>query len=521
LCAKFETIFQKKGLPSEMKVVSLEPGELGICHLLSSLNLAPSNSEARRLIQGGAVLVLEGESVVSNTVEMEGKKRILMLSGPNAGGKTVLLKTIGLAAHMSACGLHICADKSSKIPFFKEIHVAVGDQQNISSHLSTFAAHLKVLDKACKAKGYDKLLLIDEICGSTDPEEGGALARSFIDVYLENKVFGVITSHLSYLKSGWESSSGLINGSLEYDEKKSKPLYRFVMGIAGKSLALKIAKNAGISDSLLKKAISFLSPEAKEDHKRQQEDLKIKKDMEALKRNLKEEIKLYEKKRKDYEDSLKTLQEERLEVVEKERKKAREEMNELISKAKAENVLTNYKNLQKMKESIPKVITSHENQGEVLSKEDFEKKLKPGTKVFVSSLNRTGVVQSTMNKKGEVEVLSQSLRLSVLWTDLQMTEPSYDRGSSFQKRNFTQSSVNKDNTLDLRGYSVEEALESLEKKIDEALLKEVDRVKIVHGHGGEVLKRAIRSYLSKSLHIKKWMASSKETGGDGVTWIEF
>ena len=206
------------------------------------------------------VLVLEGEDVVSNTVEMNEKKRILMLSGPNAGGKTVLLKTIGLAAHMSACGLHICCDKSSKIPFFKEIHVAVGDQQSISSHLSTFAAHLKVLDKACKSKGYDKLLLIDEICGSTDPEEGGALARSFIDVYLENQVFGVITSHLSYLKSGWEKSSGLINGSLEYDEKNSKPLYRFVMGIAGKSLALKIAKNAGISEKLLQKALSFLRP---------------------------------------------------------------------------------------------------------------------------------------------------------------------------------------------------------------------------------------------------------------------
>ena len=193
----------------------------------------------------------------------------------------------------------------------------------------------------------------------------------------------------------------------------------------------------------------------------------------------------------------------------------------LFPKRKQKKVLSNYKNLEKMKESIPKVITSLKGEGRALSKEDFEKRFKPGTKAFVCSLNRTGVIQSTVNKKGEVEVLSQSLRLSVPWSDLQMTQNSYERGSSFQKRNFTQSSVNTDNTLDLRGYSVEQAIETLEKTIDESLLKEVDRIKIVHGHGGEVLKRAIRSYLSKSLHIKKWMASSKETGGDGVTWIEF
>ncbi len=496
--------------------------EMAKAQLSIDLKAEPCNFKDNEIYLHSAknpILILESEHVVPSTVEMDGEKRILMLSGPNAGGKTVLLKTIGLAAHMSSCGLHICAGSSSRLPFFKEIYMAVGDLQSISSHLSTFAAHLKVLNQATKASGYNKLLLIDEICGSTDPEEGGALARSFIEVYLKNQVFGVITSHLSYLKGGWEKSSGVINGSLDYDEENSRPLYRFVMGIAGKSLALQIAKNAGISESILKKAISFLSPGTKKYHKKIEKDIKDRKEVEDLKRKLLKETKLYSKKRQDYEEKLHALEKQTSEIIQEERQKARKEMDEIISKAKAEQILSNYKHLQKMKESIPKIISSTDH-FESSSLEEFEKKFKPGTQVFIKSLSRTGIVQSAINKKGELEVLSQSLRFSVPWTELKMTTPSYDKTSSFQKRSFLDKSVAESNVLDVRGLSVENAIEMLEKKIDEALLKEMDRIKVVHGHGGEILKRAIRAYLSKSLHVKRWTASSKEMGGDGVTWVE-
>jgi DNA mismatch repair protein MutS2 len=161
------------------------------------------------------LLVLKNENVIPNTVRLTPDRRILLLSGPNAGGKTVLLKSVGLASQMARCGLPICADEGSKLPFFNRLHVGVGDAQSVDAKLSTFAAHIKVLDEAAKARGAHEMVLIDEICGSTDPEEGSALARSFIENYASNKVFGVITSHLGPLKVGWENKSGVINGSLE------------------------------------------------------------------------------------------------------------------------------------------------------------------------------------------------------------------------------------------------------------------------------------------------------------------
>ena len=498
--------------------------EFAKAHLACDLKAHPCEFVEKEIYLKKArnpVLVLRAEPVVDNTIEMKEKKRILILSGPNAGGKTVLLKTIGLAAYMSSCGLPICAEASSQMPFFKKIYVAVGDLQNITHHLSTFAAHLEVLHKAIEAKGYDKLLLIDEICGSTDPEEGGALARSFIEEYVKNKIFGVITSHLSSLKVGWRHHSGVVNGSLQYDEKTSKPLYQFVMGVPGESLALQTARRVGVQESLIKKAMSFLSPERKKYETYLDDIKKEKKQTQELKEGLVKEMKSYEEKRKIYEDKVLKLEKEKEEIIEKERKRARHEIDDMISKAKAQEVLTNYKHLQKMKEKIPVNKTPKEKNVSANSLEDFKEKFPPGVPVFIRALNRKGIVQSEPNKKGEVQVLSQSLRFSTHWKDIEKDlEALSSKGSlNFQRRSLIEASNRKNNVVDLRGCSVAEALQALEKKIDEALLNDMDRLKIIHGHGGEVLKRAVRTYLSKSPHIKKWMSGS-DSESDGVTWIE-
>ena len=209
------------------------------------------------------LMVINKEPIVANHLELTQKEKILILSGPNAGGKTVLLKSFGLASHMARCGLPICADSNSFLPFFKKILTAVGDNQSVDQNLSTFAGHLQILNQACHAKGPRSLILIDEICGSTDPDEGSALARSFIEHYAEQKAFGLITSHLGPLKTNWKQGSGIINGSMNYDLDSGQPTYEFIRGLAGQSLAFATAQKIGILESVYKKAKSHLSPRGK------------------------------------------------------------------------------------------------------------------------------------------------------------------------------------------------------------------------------------------------------------------
>jgi DNA mismatch repair protein MutS2 len=229
-----------------LEICDFQMAQAQFCSQIEASRFEFSTSEINLLGVKHPILSLSGKPVIANTVTLTAKKSILLLSGPNAGGKTVLLKSIGLAAQMARCGLPICAEEGSSLPFFKKIVVGIGDSQNVDENLSTFAAHLQILQKSTELSGPEHLILIDEICGSTDPEEGSALARSFIETFGSQKVFAVVTSHLGPLKSGWGPEDPVLNGSLEYDPKSGKPTYQFLSGIAGDSLALQTAKRVGV-----------------------------------------------------------------------------------------------------------------------------------------------------------------------------------------------------------------------------------------------------------------------------------
>jgi DNA mismatch repair protein MutS2 len=184
---------------------------------------------------------------------------------------------------MSRCGLPVCAENDSEIPFFESILAVIGDSQSVDQHLSTFAAHLKTLTEATQAKGSNHLLLIDEICGSTDPEEGAALAKSFIEHFDQNKVFGVITSHLGPLKEEWPKESGIFHGRLDYDEIGGKPTYKLFLGLPGQSLTLKTTKSIGVPQAILDRALSLMSPETRTRHSKITELEKLKNEMEEVK----------------------------------------------------------------------------------------------------------------------------------------------------------------------------------------------------------------------------------------------
>lgn len=474
------------------------------------------------------LLVLDEETEVTpNTVQMSLQNRLLLLSGPNAGGKTVLLKAIGLAAQMARCGLPICADEGSKIPFFRNIKVGVGDSQSVDEHLSTFAAHLKVLDEASQLSGSQNLILIDEICGSTDPEEGSALARSFLESYCDNKVFGVITSHLSPLKRGWEEKSGLINGSLEYDNKSGRPSYRFLMGVPGQSLAIQTAKRVGVNSKIVERALENLSP----DMRRYQENLEevsiMKDQLIEMQKELQQQNAELKKEKSKYHALSQKFEAEKEKMLKVAVDRAEKKIDKFVERNKVDEIFKKHTAAEAVKMKLPEVVKAsgssrEKNLSNIATAEDFANLFPAGSKAFSQTIGRDAVIQGEPNSKGEVPILSNSMRLSVHWQDLMPPKASQNPTKEIlQKSNrFVGRDHFTDNSLDVRGLTVDDALEKLENKLDQAAAGGGERIKVVHGHGTDALKKAVRSFLSRSVYVKKWQSGANQTGGDGITWVE-
>lgn len=474
------------------------------------------------------ILKTNGEKpVIPNSLKLVGRNKLLLLSGPNAGGKTVLLKSVGLAAQMSRCGLPICAEDTSTLPFFRGLHIAVGDDQSVDAHLSTFAAHVTVLNQAVSFKGPDQLLLIDEICGSTDPEEGSALARSFLESYAENGVFGVITSHLGPLKTGWTNDSGVINGSLEYNQKSGMPTYQFLMGIPGQSLALQTARRVGVAGSIIDRALNYLSPEMKA---RQQNlnDLETMKDeLLELRRTLIKDVGAAQETKRKYMELVALFKKEKDQWLDRTIKKTERKIDQMLDFAQVESIFKKHEKLKEVRQNLPEIVkAAPAGTGSVKRKieslEEFEKVYPPGSKIFVQSIGGEGLVQAKGNSKGEILVIANSMRLFVHWSQLKPPQTiANPTQSALRRASGVQITLqDTERTVDVRGKTTDEALRLLEAQLDAASLGSENRIKIVHGHGTEVLKRAVRSHLSRSVYVKKWQAAGPETGGDGVTWAE-
>lgn len=471
------------------------------------------------------LLMFGTNPVIANTVHLKKESRILLLSGPNAGGKTVLLKSVGLASQMARCGLLVAAADGSRMPFFSEIHVAVGDSQSVDQHLSTFAAHLKILGEAAGSQGPKSLLLIDEICGSTDPEEGTALARAFIKEFAARETFGVITSHLGPLKLGWDQNSGVINGSLEYDNKTGKPTYMFLMGIPGQSLALQTAKRVGVNPRIIEQAMEFLSPEVKKYHSGLEEVDRIKEDLRLLITQVQSDRAEAKAEKSRYHALAQKFESEREKMLDQAVRRAEKKIESMIENTKVEDVFRKHERLEQIRHNMPEIIkasTVPKTQAtKIETAEDFGRAYPPGTKVFAPTVGRDAVIQSTPNSKGEVAILSNSMRLLVPWNQLKPPVQAINPTADVARRMGEISSpLDQDRVVDLRGQSLEDALASLEEQLDTAALNKEDRIKVVHGHGTDTLKKGIRSYLSRSVYVKKWKAGTPETGGDGVTWVE-
>ena len=474
--------------------------------------------------------LIDPKNVVSSDIYLEEGYNVIMITGPNTGGKTVTLKTVGLVHLMGMCGLLIPAKEGSKIAFFNEIFADIGDEQSIEQSLSTFSSHMtNIVDIMSKATR-ESLILFDELGAGTDPTEGAALAAAIIDNLKARGSKIIATTHYSELKGYALRAEDVENASVEFDVKTLRPTYRLLIGVPGKSNAFEISKRLGLSESVIKEAKEFIAEENLqfEDLIRELQEKSI-----IAKRDAREAILAKEDALK-----LKKKYEEKLQKLEKARDKAymdaRKEAKDIIADAKeeADEILKAMRELEKMgisgggrsrleeerrklKESLEKkenaLYTQKEQKGKSIDK------IKLGMEAYLPSLNQNVVVISLPDGKGEVLVEAGIMKISVKAKDLRAVEKQTTNKKEKKKREVKLNLSSVESRIDLRGMDSEEACFRADKYLDDAYMANLGEVTIVHGKGTGVLRKAINDMLKRHPHVKSYRLGVYGEGGDGVT----
>lgn len=455
----------------------------------------------------------------------------LVITGPNTGGKTVTLKTIGLLTLMMQSGLHVPANSGSEMSIFRGIYADIGDEQSIEQSLSTFSSHMTqiitILDKAQK----NDLVLMDELGAGTDPAEGASLAMAILDYLHQRDIRTVATTHYSELKSYAYEQEGVENASVEFDLETLSPTYRLIMGIPGRSNALEIALRLGLPKSIIDHARSGLSTDEaivdkmikdiEENNRRAQKE---RLESQRLKREV-EQLKL------QYEEKLKRLGEQRENVIAKAVEEAKQivaktkrEADELIKEARnvkmndLEQVNMKIKDrLRGSKSKLDETIKKTKNPVPV--KHKVPERLEPGDLVRIVSLNQKGEVLEVLSNE-EFVVQAGIMKVTVKKPDLEKMQKAAKKE---QKVRFTKISQNKAKqlsaTLDLRGARYEEARERTDKYLDDAYLAGFKVLEIIHGKGTGALREGIHNLLKNHHHVAEFRLGAEGEGGVGVTVV--
>lgn len=502
-----------------------------------SLNaIMPDFSEKYIDLQNARHPLIDENKVVPISIWIGKDFTTLVITGPNTGGKTVTLKTVGLLSLMAQSGLHIPAKEGSCIKVFDNIYTDIGDEQSIEQSLSTFSAHMTNLVNILNDFTDDDLILIDEIGSGTDPVEGAAIAMSILEYLHNSKALAIATTHYSELKTFAMEKEGIENASCEFDVETLMPTYKLLIGVPGRSNAFAISKKLGLKEEILSRANEFLSEETIKfedvlsnmelDRKKAQEERelskKLLKEAENVKLKAEEENAKIEKKK--YEILTKAKEEAR-ELLKDADNEAKEIINEL-TKIKKENSKESGKKAEQERAKLKKSLSDLQNdliepQDIPLSNPIAKKDIKVGMQVYVPSLEQDVTVLKLPDKNDDVMVQSGIIKLKI---HISKMEKSKETENTKKTKLYSSKSVNK--TLDISteiniiGMTVDEALPVLEKYIDDAYLSNVAQIRIVHGKGTGILRKAVQNYLSKHPHIKSYRQGLYGEGDLGVTVAE-
>lgn len=480
------------------------------------------------------VLIKSKTDIVENDFYINSEKNCMIITGSNTGGKTVVLKTAGLCTLMTKAGLHIPCYEAEIYPF-KKVFADIGDEQSIVQNLSTFSSHMTNIVNIINRADNETLILLDEIAAGTDPKEGASLAQSILEFLQKQGAFIVATTHYGELKSLAYLKQGFVNASVEFNIKTLQPTYKLLIGIPGASNAISIGKNLGLKNEIIENArdIYFnqkdntaqvleelqktqqqlsdskkVIEEKEENVKRLEQSLNDK--LTEIKKDKKKSIHIYKKK---YETSLEEARDEIKDIL----KQMREEQSEKIARR-------SFQRLANIEVAMRNGFRKDEDEvAEKYTPINWET-AKVGDKVMITDLNQEVVILAMPDKNKNVQIQIGLMKtkiklnkLAVLNKNLIKREAKakgvYKKDFAIERRSISQ-------TLDLRGYRAEEALDEVEAYLDKASLVNLSPVYIIHGHGTGALKQVIRDYLMHSPYVAKFRAGESAEGGDGVSVVD-
>lgn len=481
------------------------------------------------------VLLSVLDEVVENDFSIGSPFTTIIITGSNAGGKTVTLKTVALSIAMAKAGMHIPCFRAKIYPF-KKLFAEIGDDQNIIQSLSTFSSHVKNLKNILDNADNETFIVIDEIAAGTDPKEGACLARAVMEKLGELGAFSLISTHFSELKSLPFNNKNFQNASVDFDVETLKPTYKLRIGVPGSSNALAIAKNFGISDEIINKAGSYYQTEITDESKiltslqaKYSELNRLTEEAQTLKTLSEEKYNEYNKlfeeinthKRKTIKD-FKRRYEDNLQDAKAQIKKVLENLNHNKTK---ENAIKSYKKLSQKGAKTAEKVNAEFDEVNVKYTELQPEDIAVGKKAIIKDLDTEVTIASLPDKNGNLQVLVGQLKSTV---NLKKLAKALKQKKDIIKRKITLSNSTKyivervtmSPKIDLRGYKVADALQDLETFLDKASMINLSPVEIIHGHGTGQLRQAIRDYLSDSPYVAKYRQGEDSEGGNGVTIVD-
>lgn len=500
--------------------------------------IAPEfNTEHRIRIRKGRHPLLDSKKVVPIDIHLGEEFDQLVITGPNTGGKTVSLKTVGLLTLMGQAGMPIPAGERSELAIFHEIYADIGDEQSIEQNLSTFSSHItNIIDILAHADA-DSLVLFDELCAGTDPSEGAALAISILTHFHERGIRTMATTHYSEIKVFALSTPGIENACCEFSVETLSPTYRLLIGIPGKSNAFAISQKLGLSAHIIEEARQHIS-----DSEQNFEDLIA--DLEHSKRTIEKEqleIERYKAEITELKKQLEAKQEKLDHRREQILREANEEANAILREAKdtADEAIRNFnkyghtvptaKEMEAQRAKLREKMSENDKRlakqkKETPANQNVPKNLRIGDSVKVLSMNLTGTVHTLPNAKGDLFVQMGILRSQVNIRDLVLLEtpsPKKNYGKTGSGKLKMSKSISVSPEINLIGKTVDEAIAVLDKYLDDAYIAHLPSVRIVHGKGTGALRNAVHAHLRKQSYISTFHLGEYGEGDAGVTIAEF